>query len=350
MTRKGFSLVELVIALGIVIIMTGAAALYLGDIYFKSQVAKSLGDMETIANSLLLHDTENGADRFETNLPGADAASDWYADKDKLTNLLGNYLAVLPNDPWGNTYRVNSYAGWVRTYNSDFKIGGTSKYEKDISQYYLPENLAIAKVRVSDNNKNLIVDTDDTLTVYFTKSVRCNIDSGAVAGDFDDSVANAARTSGLDGADATGYAEVQDFAVIQPDGTSLDYADIIAGDTEIEGNEAAWWTAGTHMSFNRPNDSSFSDSEFSRRLVCDIASYDGTQVEIDDYWKIGNDIYIPTGQGEGVTANRSEAYCIWESTEGYKTYKTEGEKKMIYLLEQSFDVSKRTIQFKGLID
>ena len=333
MTKKGFSLVELVIALGIVIIMTGAAALYLGDIFFKSQVAKSLGDMETIANALLLHDTENGASRFETALPGQESDYVAYTDKDKLTNLLGNYLAVLPNDPWGNTYVVNAYAGWIRTYNSDYKINGTSKYEKDISTYYLPEDLVVAKVRVEDNDLSLAVDTGDTVYIYFTKSVRCNVSDASTVVDADTYSAAALRRTVPGGADTAvnigAYFEGQDFHGVQPDGTDTDLVVAPAG------------TSAAHR-YTRPLDTPFTYTDFSRRLVLEQAAGLGAAGEYQTGWKIGNKVYIPN--------TRLKAYCIWESTQGYLNYKTSGEKDKIYLKSQSTDTAARTVLFKTIVD
>jgi|GEM_PF-4877828 len=339
MTKKGFSLVELVIALGIVIIMTGAAALYLGDIFFKSQVAKSLGDMETIANALLLHDTENGSDIFETELPGQESNYTAYLEKDKLTNLLGTYLAVLPDDPWGNTYIVNSYAGWVRTYNSDYKINGTSKYEKDISAYYLPEDLVVSKVRVEDSDLSLAVDTGDTIYIYFTKSVRCNITTAANATDGPPATALARTVAGggLPGSNANGWFDAQDFNGIQPDGTETDQA-----------------TAASVVdyAYSRPVDSPYTYSDFSKRLVLEDPTGLGDLGQYETVWKIGNYVYIPTGVDTSGTPtdDRSPAYCIWESTQGYLNYKTTGEKSKIYLKVQGPETAKRVVLFKDLVD
>lgn len=334
MTKKGFSLVELVIALGIVIIMTGAAALYLGDIFFKSQVAKSLSDMETLANALLLHDTENGASRFETGMPGQVSELAIYQDKDQLTNLLGNYLAVLPNDPWGNTYQVNAYAGWIRTYNSDYKINGTSKYEKDITTYYLPEDLVVAKVRVEDNDLSLAVDTGDTIYIYFTKSVRCNVrDAISVVNEGHPAayLQRSAAGGGIASAVANLF-EISDFDGIQPDGT------VTPGTAGVGGSDVDY-------RFIRPTDSPFTVSDFSRRLVVadtDAADGIGAFGEYKTIWKIGNDVHI-----NNASAN---AYCIWESTQGYLNYKTTGERARIYLKNQAVDTAKRPVLFKTLVD
>jgi type II secretory pathway pseudopilin PulG len=339
MTKKGFSLVELVIALGIVIIMTGAAALYLGDIYFKSQVAKSLGDMEVIANSLLLHDTENGADMFETELPGYVSSNAWAQEKDSLKSLLGNYLAVLPADPWGNMYKVNAYSGWVKTYASDYKIGGTSKYEKDITQYYLPEDLVVSKVRVQDNNANLVVDTDDTLMVFFTKSVRPNIEDATVNNEDFSSIRTAAGGAIINGAIGVGFFEYQDFIGVQPDGTSTDL-----------GTAALVATA----QYSRPNDSSYTFNSFSRKIEGNLENVAAANNDFKTVWKVGNEVYIPTGiypNGVAGGRDRSKAYCIWESTQGYTTtYKTPGEINKIYLLKQAGPTARRTVLFRTLLD
>jgi len=361
-TNKGFSLVELVIALGIIIIMTGAAALYLGDIYFRAQVTKSLEDMETIGKALLLHDTENGANLFETELPAFVEVDAAWQEKDTLNNLVGIYLAVLPRDPWGGNYMVNSYAGWIASYAADYKIGGTSKYERDIKYYYLPENLFVTKVRVDDNDDNGSVSAGDSLTVYFSKSLRAYADAaGSTAtaatrpananGKFGTG-ANALSTLqpeipvGTDGAEATGFFDVRDLVVVKP-GALAPEADIAVLGAAQTG---AW---------SRPNDTPFTYDRFSRELI-HINMLDGVG-ETADVIEIGDSIVIPTGTtgtaapwnaGQfGAGDNRGQKYMIWESTLGYVTgYKTPGQVSKLFLQTQAPEIAARTVLFKTLVD
>ncbi|MGM0608053.1 MAG: type II secretion system protein [Candidatus Muiribacteriota bacterium] len=350
-TKKGFSLVELVIALGIIIIMTGAAALYLGDIYFRAQVTKSLSDMETIGKSLLLHDTENGADLFETDLPAEIDGIEEFGDKDNLRNLLGNYLAVLPMDPWGNTYKVNAYAGWISTYAGNYQISGTSKYERSIKYYYLPEDLLVSKVRVEDNNANLVVDTDDTLRVYFTKSIRPNVETANVLNrDEADLTGVDASVSGFGplagGDDDEGHFTYQDFVGIRPDGLVTQINDLHDEGADNESPNAR---------YSRPDDSPFTYNIFSRVLEGSINALQtgGNDPMLDGemynaVWALGNDVYIPTGVE--ADEDRSRAYMVWESTQGYLTYKTPGEINRLYLMQQSPELSSRTVLFMDLVD
>jgi len=396
--RRGFSLLELLIALSIIIIMTGAATLYLGDILFKSKVSKAKNDMETFVTALTLHDAENPSSQLDSGLIGASPASrirsTEVTERDTLANLVGTYLLALPNDPWGAGYKVNSYMGYVKTYAEDYALSGTSKYDKDIMSFYLPENLFLAKVRADDLNGNTVLDTGDEIQLYFSKSVRCNLNAGAA-------VANRGNTA-YDGTDAAAFgARITPYGIPVLDvhtnkvheRSIVDGNGIPAGDGTVATENKASWTAHDLMSFrpgdydastnarhveagydlklgeaggdegsahpesratygfHRPTDALFYASFFSRRLkfwmpgTNESRGSDATNIDV------GYEMFIPTtGVAQALGNDFHLGYCVWESSQAYGAYKTTGDKNKLYLQQADLATSRRTLIFKTIVD
>ncbi|MDD5089685.1 MAG: prepilin-type N-terminal cleavage/methylation domain-containing protein [Candidatus Wallbacteria bacterium] len=394
-TRRGFSLLELLIALSILIIMTGAATLYLGDILFKAKVAKAKNDMETFVTAVTLHDAEVPEDLLDTGLIGTSAFSRILAtsvvEQETLANLVGTYLLALPTDPWQAGYKINAYSGYVKSYASDYALAGTSKYDKDIQSYYLPENLFLAKVRADDLNGNTILDTDDEIVLYFSKSVRCNANVNTVAATAYDGTAVAAANgtpygiavldvhtnktterSDVDGNgyDATGLASATehdeavdagiaswtahdlqsykpgDFDSLTPSETVLEAETILVG--EAGGDEGAAQIAIRNTyGFHRPSDKLFYASAFDRRVKFWLSRTSEGRGSDSSHLDIGYELFIGTADD---ASPYLEAYSIWESSQAYGAYKTTGEKAKIYLQNQTVAIAKRTLVFKNIVD
>jgi len=430
--RRAFSLLELLIALSIIIIMTTAATLYLGDIIFKAKVAKASDDMQTIVTAVTLHDAELPAQLIDTGLVGSSAASrvgnsnsPVARERVALGALVGTYLLSTPVDPWQASYKMNSYSGWVKTLAEDYNLGGTSKYALDIVAYYLPESLFLTKVRAKDLNGNTVLDTGDEINLYFSKSVRCNIRSqvggGQVASsavtyngtnwaayvspygipdvDVHTSYDNGGVAAEKAKNDGSGYnptnaaLPVAGGAAIHAGGTTwalghnstwtahdlssfapgarnawntaaaavqanfrakgVDQADALnvseAGGIERLDYIAAGGATPNLYGFHRPAENMFYASCFSRNLKfwCNrtCSSHGSDVMNLD----IGYEVYLPTDQNIA-HRNYQYAYACWESSEGYMSYKSAGEKLKLYLQVQSVDAAVRTLTWKSLVD
>jgi prepilin-type N-terminal cleavage/methylation domain-containing protein len=425
--RRGFSLLELMIALSILIIMTGAASYYLGDILFKAKIAKVKNDMETISGAVILHDAELPTELIDTGLIGTSATGaigGTFAsavERQTVANLVGTYLLTNPRDPWAIDYKLNSYAGYVKSYASDYAIAGTTKYDKDIVTYYLPENLFLSKVRASDLNDNSVLDTGDEVILYFSKSVRCNVALDGIVSnaavlpytgvaeagictpyfievidvitdkDLGGSAAEEAKHdgNGVNGITAGGAGDethtgaagadtlvagwtAHDLRAFRPGGQDAGIPAVqVMSITDLERGEAGGLEGDLRVpdanginprmsyGFHRPADQAFYASCFSRELKfwCNgtSVSHGGNNVNLD----LGYEIYFPSvgmtgaqiaASETGYDAQINEAYAIWESTKGYMAYKTVGEKKKIYMLEQDEAASKRTLVWKTIVD
>jgi len=381
-SKKGFSLVELIIALSILIIMTGVAILYLGDVLYKAKVAKAATDIEILIEALTLNDAENPTDILDSGLPAASASAtingtnaNLVGERDTLAKLVGSYLLSLPNDPWGNTYKVNSYAGWVKSLGENLILSGTSKYDRDVAGYFLPENLFLAKLRADDVNDNAALDTGDEVRMYFSKSVRCNAkvattDILTIKGtrQLDSTVDGVAATTVGEGSgiaqtaftNLAGAFDIRDLQAIAPGSTnSRSVYQSAATPTDLGANSAISVAAlvNTHLTtpsrtryqkngeFTRPSDSLYFLSCFTRDLVFTVSNAAVTGMHLD----IGFDVYIPSGHtSEGY--NYKYAYSIWESTKGFASYKSTAEKAKIYLQTQNPISAKRTLVWKSIVD
>jgi len=380
-SKKGFSLVELIIALSILIIMTGVAILYLGDVLYKAKVAKAATDIEILIEALTLNDTENPTSILDSGLAGSVSTATLGGfslnERDTLAKLVGSYLLSLPNDPWGANYKVNSYAGWVKSLGENLIFSGTTKYDQDVVGYFLPENLFLAKVRASDLNENAALDSGDEIRLYFSKSVKCNVKSAAA-----DPVSirgGAGIDTTVDGSDASVLTETGDFLMpaagisMAANTAAWDFSDLMAyapgettadaclsrsGVTPAEVYRGMVTSVNTTTAvirreeyiyqndgqFKRPLDTLYYLSAFSRDLVFTVTNAAVTGMHLD----IGYDVYIPTGYSGSY--NMSKGYAIWESTKGYASYKTEAEKSKIYLQVNNPISAKRKLVWKSIVD
>lgn len=127
--RKGFSLIELLIVVAIIAALVGVAVPFFQDNLQQAQQTKAKQDIDTIRNSISLHDAQNRP------LTGTSFAP-----------LLGRYLQEIPKDPWGNDYMLDASVGIVISYGADSVAGGTGG-DLDISMRY-KSDLAIQRAQL----------------------------------------------------------------------------------------------------------------------------------------------------------------------------------------------------------
>jgi len=204
--KKGFSLIELIIALTIMLILVGIAAFFLEDYIYKSKVAKANQDLDMFAAAINLYDAvENSPFKaYNYNSDGqpngifswyaanvATSAAEWSTmggastawndySKNSLSSLVGTYLKTVPKDPWGSTYVLNTAAGYVASLGTDMKtstLGDTNGItefgrERDIVRYYLGEPLILARVDIYDKNNNGTIDAGEFVDFVFNKDIQ----------------------------------------------------------------------------------------------------------------------------------------------------------------------------------
>jgi len=118
--HKGFTLIEVLIIVGIIIILTGMALVYLKNASNKAKVSKAEVEIEMMGRAIeqIEEDTGNyleSLDQLDDPTPPDGSFSPWW----------GPYVSSLPvdiEDPWSTSY---AYAFWVTGAGGkkEFKLG-----------------------------------------------------------------------------------------------------------------------------------------------------------------------------------------------------------------------------------
>ncbi|MEZ7892397.1 MAG: prepilin-type N-terminal cleavage/methylation domain-containing protein [Candidatus Wallbacteria bacterium] len=204
--KKGFSLIELIIALTIMLILVGIAAFFLEDYIYKSKVAKAQQDLDMFGAAINLYDAVESSPfkAYNYNSDGnPNGIFSWYAanvatsaakwstmggtdqawgdySKNSLTTLVGTYLKTVPKDPWGSQYVLNTAAGYVASLGTDMKTSpmgnsnGMTEYgrERDIVRYYLGDAVMLSRVEINDVNNNGTIDGGEFVDFIFNKDIQ----------------------------------------------------------------------------------------------------------------------------------------------------------------------------------
>lgn len=204
--KKGFSLIELIIALTIMLILVGIAAFFLEDYIYKSKVAKANQDLDMFGAAINLYDAVESSPfkAYNYNSDGnPNGIFSWYAanvgtsadfwstmggtdqawgdySKNSLTTLVGTYLKTVPKDPWGSQYILNTAAGYVASLGTDLKTAamgntnGMTEYgrERDIVRYYLGDAVMLSRVEINDVNNNGTIDANEFVDFIFNKDIQ----------------------------------------------------------------------------------------------------------------------------------------------------------------------------------
>ena len=204
--RKGFSLIELLVTVTIMLLLVGVAAFYLEDYVYKSKVSKAQQDLDMFRSAVNMRDaietkpfsTYNYADSTSntyfydwntdkvatfnvdwTTFGGASTAWSNFATK-SLSDLIGTYLKNVPKDPWGVPYVVNTAAGYIASTGTDMRtstVGNTNGItevgrEKDIVAYYLGDKLVLTDAVVYDTDNDGAIDAGEYMDLKFNKDVQ----------------------------------------------------------------------------------------------------------------------------------------------------------------------------------
>ncbi|TSC92801.1 MAG: general secretion pathway protein G [Candidatus Berkelbacteria bacterium Athens1014_28] len=103
MSKKAFTLIELLIVITIIALLLGVVFIAYGNAKKKGQVAKAQSDMNTLVSALKLFQNEKG------KLPASDDG--WSVIVDH-TLVPERYLETpIYNDPWGNQYHYTCGSG-----------------------------------------------------------------------------------------------------------------------------------------------------------------------------------------------------------------------------------------------
>jgi len=236
--RKGFSLIELLVTVTIMLLLVGVAAFYLEDYVYKSKVSKAQQDLDMFRSAINMRDaietkpfsTYNYNDEsanayfYSWNTSSVAGFQDTWGTfgcattawsnyaTNSLGNLIGTYLKNVPKDPWGMPYIVNTAAGFISALGTDMKFStacGTagiteSGREKDIVAYYLGDKLILTDVVVTDTNNDGSIQAGEYIDFKFNKDVQLPTAGDLVAAvKLCDSEVTPLTTTTLSGVDTT---------------------------------------------------------------------------------------------------------------------------------------------------
>ena len=128
--QSGFSLVELLVAVSIMVVLAGVVALNLVHEPGKARVARAMSDLATLKTAVRLYQSDNFV--LPTQRQGLEALVVRPVTEPVPKNWReGGYIdsAVLPKDPWKNDYLYfvpgrNREAFEIVSYGADGQPGG----------------------------------------------------------------------------------------------------------------------------------------------------------------------------------------------------------------------------------
>jgi general secretion pathway protein G len=124
--NRGFTVIELMVVIGIIGIIAGIAVMALGKYVEKAKIAEATADINTIHKAMVLLENDTGEwpghqtsgqinkgfgnEVWDLSVPAAGLLSTDGA----FPNWKGPYLASITEDPWGKDY----------FFDTDYEIGG----------------------------------------------------------------------------------------------------------------------------------------------------------------------------------------------------------------------------------
>jgi len=157
-SKKGFSLVELLVVITIIAILSVTAYVAMGGQTVKARDAKRKQDLSTIQSALELYALNNS--RYPASLTyGTEGAPDYLLTK--------QYLSQIPTDPNGHNY---AYA--LSVDNKSYNLGATLEIDgllENYAAYIVGNSITLMKTTngkyYNTTAKNLAACTDGTLMI-----------------------------------------------------------------------------------------------------------------------------------------------------------------------------------------
>lgn len=156
MSRRAFTLVELLVVVAIVLVLVGVVLPYYQNYVKEAKISKARHELDILKEALIKFNTFEDH-RFGFSGQGA-----------KLELLLGKYLHNIPYDPWNRPYEVYPERGHLVCTGPDH--GNSSD---DIIVDYEPP-LALQKATWIDVDNNLNISSGDLLKLEFSRPLQAS--------------------------------------------------------------------------------------------------------------------------------------------------------------------------------
>ena len=171
--RRGFTLLELLVVITIIVVLTGMALPYVQGYVDDSRYARAKADLDELKLALALYETQRG-EAYEASIVSTTTAT--------LVNR--GYLTKNPVDPWGSPYDIYGGKGTVVCRGPDGRSDAGYTADDIIVDYQPP--LACISAYWQDGDKDSVVSTSgltgDTILLTFTRAVK-SVNNGDLSSD-----------------------------------------------------------------------------------------------------------------------------------------------------------------------
>lgn len=156
MSRRAFTLVELLVVVAIVLVLVGVVLPYYQNYVREAKISKARHELDILKEALIKFNTFEDR-KFGFTGQGA-----------RLESLLGKYLQNVPFDPWNRPYEVYPDKGQLVCLGPDH----IASYDDILVDYEPP--LALQKAIWIDADNNLHISTGDLLKLEFSRPLQAS--------------------------------------------------------------------------------------------------------------------------------------------------------------------------------
>lgn len=161
MTKRGFSLIELLVVVAIITVLVGVATPYYSDYVRESRLTKARQDLAILKQAVLVYNSQNELPYMGLIATGT-TSRPTFGERD-FDGLQGRYLGNIPVDPWDRNYKLDPYGSFV------YSEGPDPTTTRDHIRDYYVRDLALVRIEWEDLTNTRTIEEGDLLYFHFNK-------------------------------------------------------------------------------------------------------------------------------------------------------------------------------------